>query len=79
MKLYRCTKNDAGLGTLLSWHASKREVRRHQKERADQACGPECVAVVDVLTVWMWVALNFVACAPALALFLLAAPEGPNV
>lgn len=54
MKVYRCMKNDAGLGTLLSWHASKREadaeLRRHQKERNDQACGPESVESVDVPT-----------------------------
>ena len=54
MKLYRCTKNDAGIGTLLSWHASKRaadaELRRHQRERNGQACGPECVDEVIVPT-----------------------------
>jgi hypothetical protein len=54
MKLYRCMKNDAGLGTLLSWHASKREadaeLRRHQKAREDSASGPEGVEAVDVPT-----------------------------
>lgn len=54
MKLYRCMKNDAGLGTMLSWHANKQEaeaeLRRHQKERGDTASGPEAVEAVDVPT-----------------------------
>lgn len=54
MKLYRCTKYDNALGTLLSWHPNRRdakaELRRHQLERGDTACGPECVESVDVPT-----------------------------
>lgn len=54
MKVYRCRKNDADLGTLLSWHSSarqaSRELRRHQKARGGAPCGPEGVELVDVPT-----------------------------
>ena len=54
MKIYRCTKSDAGLGTLLSWHASKREadaeLRRFQKERGESPTGSEGVDAVNLPT-----------------------------
>lgn len=54
MKIYRCTKNDADMGSLLSWHSSKREaeakLKRHQRERGETACGPECVEAEDIPT-----------------------------
>ncbi len=54
MKLFRCDKNDSDMGTMLSWHASKREaeveLRRHQKERGGDSCGPESVTAVDIPT-----------------------------
>lgn len=54
MKIYRCTIYDRDLGTLLSWHSSRREaeqaLRREQRERGEPAVGPEGVDAVEIPT-----------------------------
>ncbi len=54
MKLYRCNFYDKSEGTCVSWHGSKVEAERHlrsqQKDRGEDATGPESVTAVDVPT-----------------------------
>ena len=54
MKLYRCMIYDAARGTLFSWHSSRREaeqiLRREQRARGEEACGPEGVNAVEIPT-----------------------------
>jgi hypothetical protein len=54
MKLYRCNCYDKDQGSLVSWHASKadaeRELRKWQKDRGEDARGPEGVDAVEIPT-----------------------------
>ena len=54
MKVYRCTRHDADLGALLSWHTRKETALRyllhHQRERGAAAMGPEGVDSLDIPT-----------------------------
>lgn len=56
MKIYRCDFAEGGndRGNLVSWHPSKQEadknLRKLQKERGEDADGPEGVEAVEIPT-----------------------------
>lgn len=55
MRIWRCNCYDANLGTLVSWHASRKAatqtLRTFQEERGDQQrTGPEGIDEVEIPT-----------------------------
>lgn len=67
VKVWRCNKYDSGLGSVLSWHGSRREAQaalsEFQRRREGESVGPENVALVNIPTdkpgLLRWLNRNF--------------------